>query len=240
MQAAAALSEDILALQRRQDKLVRSYDRLVRKIAWKVMSKLPDGQTAVECDDLFTIGMLGLFEADRSYDAGAGQSFESFAEFRIRGAMLDELRKRDFFPRRLRAKANKLQRAEAALKRTLGRDPSHMELAESLKISAERLHQLRRETMPYSFVEQSDPSLSLRDTSEEPDRLLEQEELRAVLIASLERLSEREKLVLDLYFIQELTQREIAGILALTEGRISQVKSSALIHLRELLADSLS
>jgi RNA polymerase sigma factor FliA len=94
--------------------------------------------------------------------------------------------------------------------------------------------------MPYSFVEQSDPSLSLRDTSEEPDRLLEQEELRAVLIASLERLSEREKLVLDLYFIQELTQREIAGILSLTEGRISQVKSSALIHLRELLAGSLS
>lgn len=240
MQASTAPATNIHALRQRQEQLARSYERLVRKVAWKLMTKLPDGQNTVECDDLYTIGMMGLFEADRTFDETVGQTFESFAEFRIRGAMLDELRKRDFFPRRLRTKANKLHRAELSLKATLGRDPSHVELAEALKMSPGELHQLRCETMPYTFVDQSDPSLTLQDPNDEPDRRMEQEELRALLIMSLEQLSEREKLVLDLYYIQELTQREIAGILGLTEGRISQIKSSAITHLRGLLIGKLN
>lgn len=239
MQAAKSLPQEIEAQKKHQEQLARQYERMVRKIAWKVLTKLPEGQSAVECDDLFTIGMMGLLEADRTYDASVGQPFESFAEFRVRGAMLDELRRRDFFPRRLRAKANRLHRAEQAFKHKHGREATQEELALVLGVTVGKLYALRQETLPYSFVEHTDPTLSLQDGSAEPDLRMEQEELRAVLLGALEGLGEREQLVLDLYYIQELTQREIASVLGLTEGRVSQIKSNALKHLRALLADVL-
>lgn len=239
MQTAKSLPQEIDAQKKHQEQLARQYEHMVRKIAWKVLAKLPEGQVVVECDDLFTIGMMGLLDADRTYDPALGQPFESFAEFRVRGAMLDELRRRDFFPRRLRAKANQLHRAEQAFKQKHGREATQEELASALGVTVGKLCTLRQETLPYSFVEHTDPTLSLQDGGVEPDLRLEQEELRAVLLEALEALGEREQLVLDLYYIQELTQREIASVLALTEGRVSQIKSNALKQLRVLLADLL-
>lgn len=223
----------------RHEALVNDYDKLVRKIAYRVLRRLPEDQISVELDDLINIGMLGLFDADSKYDPEAGQSFESFAEFRIRGAMLDELRKRDFFPRRLRAKANKLQRTEQKLRAELGREPSDEEIYTRMELTLEQYQKLRRETLPYSFVDQSDPTIQLRDNSQSPYQAVFELERHHVLVDALERLSDREQLILDLYFNQEFAQREIAQLLELTEGRISQIKSAALKKLRTMLREEL-
>jgi RNA polymerase sigma factor for flagellar operon FliA len=232
-------TESATSQARHHEELVNNYHTLVRKIAYRVLRKLPDDQISVELDDLVNIGMLGLFDADTKYDPEAGQSFESFAEFRIRGAMLDELRKRDFFPRRLRAKANRLQRAETKLRTELGREPTKEELCEEMDLTLEQFQKLRRDTLPYSFVDQSDPTIQLRDDSQSPYQAVFELERHHVLVAALERLSDREQLILDLYFNQEFAQREIAQLLDLTEGRISQIKSAALKKLRGILREEL-
>lgn len=221
----------------RRHELVEQYANLVQRVAYRVLRKLPDGQTSVELEDLFSIGVLGLFDADRKYRPEAGQSFESFAEFRIRGAMLDELRKRDFFPRRLRAKANKLQKAETLLRKSLGREPTVEELAHALEMTVPKLHRLRHAVLPYSFVDQGDPAIQLSCGNPNPFNVVVDLENHQLLTEALARLSEREQLVLDLYFQQDMTQREIAGLLNLTEGRISQIKSASLKKLRGLLAE---
>ncbi len=212
--------------------LVNNYNKLVRRIAYRVLRKLPQHQISVELDDLINIGMIGLFEADGKFNPDAGQSFESFAEFRIRGAMLDELRKRDFFPRRLRAKANRLQRAEKTLKLELGRDATEEELAEKMDMSVDALIKLQHETMPYSFVDQSDPTIQLRADEPSSFQHIAEQQRQEVLTELLETLPKREQIILDLYFNQEISQREIAQMLDLTEGRISQIKSMALEKLR--------
>ena len=216
--------------------LVHEHERLVQRIAYRVLRKLPHDQTNVELDDLVNIGMIGLFEADAKFNPEAGQSFESFAEFRIRGAMLDELRKRDFFPRRLRAKANKIQRAIRALRSELEREPQEAEIAERLKVGVEEYVKMQRETMPYSFVDQSDPTIQLR--CEEPSSFaaLAQTQRKEALALALTSLSKREQIILDLYFNEEISQREIAQMLDLTEGRISQIKSASLMKLRAYFA----
>ena len=217
--------------------LVESHGALVKKVAHRVLRRLPAGQISVELDDLVHIGVLGLFEAHWKYDPEAGQSFESFAEFRIRGAMLDELRKRDFFPRRLRAKANKIQRAQRKLSKEIGRDPTTEEMAREMNMSVEQFLKIRRETRPYSFVDQSDPTIQLRDTQQSPFDAVSQVERHQLLAQALLKLTAREQLILDLYFNQDFAQREIAQMLELTEGRISQIKSASLKKLRGLLQE---
>lgn len=234
MQTVQSLPTQDNLIAKRHDLVVR-YKKLVSRVAYRVLRRLPEGQTSVEHEDLVSIGVLGLFDADRKYRPEAGQSFESFAEFRIRGAMLDELRKRDFFPRRLRAKANRLQKTEAKLRAELGRDPSHDEIAKELEMTPEKLHQLRHSVLPYSFIEQGDPAIQLRCSEPTPFDQVSEMQDHAILTNALLKLSEREQLVLDLYFQQEMTQREIATILDLTEGRISQIKSAALRKMRNLL-----
>ncbi len=231
----AAIAADHAATQLHHTQLVEEYAPLVRKIAYRVLRRLPEDQISVELEDLVNIGMLGLFEADGKYDPEAGQSFESFAEFRIRGAMLDELRKRDFFPRRLRAKANKLQKAERKLRSALNRDPSDEEVAAELNISTTQLQKVRRETQPYSFVDQSDPTIQLRADRDTPFQIVEQMQRHHQLQEALLKLTDREQMILDLYFNQDFAQREIAQMMELTEGRISQIKSAALKKLRGYL-----
>lgn len=230
MSAAHALTAQ--ETQAHYAELVATYDKLVRRIAYRVLRKLPQDQINVELDDLINIGMIGLFEADAKFDVNAGQSFESFAEFRIRGAMLDELRKRDFFPRRLRAKANRVQRAEQTLRVELGREPQNVEIAEHLDMSVQSLVKLRSDIMPYSFVDQSDPTIQLRSEGPSCVQTIAATQRQQMLAEVIATLPKREQIILDLYFNQDISQREIAQMLELTEGRISQIKSMALEKLR--------
>lgn len=216
--------------------LVVQYGALVQRVARRMLRRLPNYQITVDLDDLVSIGMMGLFEAHAKYDPEVGQRFESFAEYRVRGAMLDELRRRDFFPRRLRAKANTLRQAEEKLRVQLKRDPTPEELASALDMSVEELRRAQYETAPYTFVDRDDPSVQLRDTQPSPFARIADRQRAELLLDAIKLLPDREQLILDLYFNQEMSQRQIAGILDLTEGRISQLKTGALKKLKAHLA----
>ena len=221
----------------RHEELVQKHHQLVRHIAYRVFRNLPSSQVNVDLEDLVQIGIMGLFEADEKFDHNAGQNFQSFAEFRIRGAMLDELRKRDFFPRRLRAKANRIARTGRQLRAELGREANEEEMATRLEISTSQLRTWRHQTAPYSFIEESDPLIQLKSHTPRADETLQKIELHHQLLDALGSLPERERILLDLYFNQEISQRDIAEIMGLTEGRISQLKSQALRKLRAYMLE---
>lgn len=215
--------------------LVEQYGRLVRTVARRIWRRLPPHARGFEEDDLVSVGIIGLLDAHDRYEERDGIAFESFAEFRIKGAILDEIRRHDFFPRRLRAKANKLRRAEAQIEAREKRSATDDEVAEVMEMTTEEVRKLRGEVAPYSFVDTDDECITLRSPFPNPDRLLLEKELRQRLVKALDALGERHKLVLDLYYNQELKLKEIAEVLEVSEGRVSQLKSEAVRNVRDLL-----
>lgn len=211
--------------------LVETHAPLIRRVVRRIYRRLPPHTRGFDEEDLFSVGVMGLLDAEERYDPSSGASFKTFAEFRIKGAILDEVRRHDFFPRRLRAKANKLARVEAGLERELGRPPREDEVAARLELSLEELASLRDEVAPYAFVA-PDEAMPLRAEQPRADELLAKRQLRERLLALLEELPEREQIILDLYFNRELTLAEIGEILDYSSGRISQLKSKALATLR--------
>jgi RNA polymerase sigma factor for flagellar operon FliA len=212
--------------------LVEQYGALVRTVAHRIWRRIPEHARGFEEEDLVSVGVIGLIRAYERYEERDGVSFASFAEFRIKGAMLDEIRRHDFFPRRLRAKANKLQRAEARLEKELGRAASNEEVAEALEMSTAQLAKLRAKIAPYSFVDNQDPCITLQSSFPDPSRVLLQKELREKMVELLKELPRRQQILLDLYFNKDLKLREIGEILEVSEGRVSQLKSAALRHVR--------
>lgn len=215
--------------------LVRKHEALVRAVAKRIFRRLPNHVRGFEEDDLYSVGMLGLFEAHARYEERPDATFEAFAEYRIKGAILDEVRRHDFFPRRLRAKANELQRATRKLEGELKRPPTQEELACELGLEVGELERLQSRVAPYRFVEHDMPSLDLRSAADRQDAVLAQKQRQEILVAVLRELPEREQTVLDLYFNKELKLREIADILGVTEGRVCQIKSEALERARKRL-----
>lgn len=220
--------------ERERRELVARFGSLVRTVARRIYRRLPDYARGFEEEDLVSVGVIGLLEAQKRYDKGSETPFETFAEYRIKGAILDELRRHDFFPRRLRAEANKLERTEGELVEELGREPEEREVAEAMGLSLDELARLRDKVAPYSFVE-PDGAGPMRSEGGSPEELLRRKRRRRRLVEELGRLEEREQLVLDLYYNREYTLAEIGELLELSPGRISQLKKSALGVLRERL-----
>lgn len=213
--------------------LVEQHGRLVRTVAHRIWRRIPEHARGFEEEDLVSVGIIGLLKAHERYEERDGVSFASFAEFRIKGAILDEIRRHDFFPRRLRAEANKLRKAEASLEKALGRTPTDDEVAGELDMTAAKLTKLRAKVAPYSFVGDSDPCVTLQSHFPDPSRVVLEKELREHLVEVLEELPNRQQILLDLYFNKDLKLREIAEILEVSEGRVSQLKSAALATLRD-------
>jgi len=217
----------------RKNRLAHEHSEMVRTVARRLRTRagVQHQNTLVEEDDLVSVGMLGLFDAHKRFDPEEGSEFLKFAEFRIKGAMLDELRRRDVMPRRLRAKWRKLKRTETSLEADLGRDATECEIAEGLGVSVSKLAALRQDIECHLPVSASVgiPMVSRRPG---PEACLEVKERYAQLAEAIESLPERDQLVLDLYFMRELTLREIAEIIEVTEGRVSQIKSAAIGKLR--------
>jgi RNA polymerase sigma factor for flagellar operon FliA len=220
------------AAQEARRQIVEEHAGLVRTVARRIYRRLPSYARGFDEEDLVSAGILGLLEAHERFDEDAGIPFPTFAEFRVKGAILDELRRHDFFPQRLRRKANKLQKTEKQLEQDLGRPPTDDEVAEEMELSSEELVKLRNETKAYSFVDSDDAHITLRSPNPDPLFLVRAKELRNELIKQLKDLPDREKLVMDLYFNRELMLKEIADILGVTEGRVSQIKSAAIKRLR--------
>lgn len=195
-------------------------------------------------DDMKSAGMLGLIDAANKFDPGKNILFKTFAEHRIRGAILDEMRKLDWFSRSLRDKQNRIARTIISLERILGRSPEDFEIANALDVPIDDYHKMLSEVSHLGCVslnetlDHSEEGRSFLDTliddrkATMPADRLENHELTRLIAGALEELSEKERIVISLYYYEELTQKEIAEILQVSEGRISQLHSQALIKLK--------
>jgi RNA polymerase sigma factor for flagellar operon FliA len=188
--------------------------------------------------DLTQAGVIGLLDAAEKFDRAKGVRFRTYAELRIRGAILDSLRSLDWVPRSLRRQRRELQRAESRLEATLGRKPSDEELASVMELSLDELgaarERVRRAEIASFGTESFDRvvALTVDPLSPNPHEVLERREIEALLAHAIERLSARERLVLTLYYHEELTMKEVGGILGVNESRVSQIHSKAVAKLR--------
>ncbi len=224
--------------------LVRQHAPLVRRIALHMAARLP---AEVELDDLIQSGTLGLLEAAQKFQFGTGASFETFAGYRIRGAILDELRRGDWAPRSVHRSGRELQQTRMTLEQELGRAPSAGEMAARLDIPVEEYQRLADDTSLTHLVsldeggdDEDGVSSALRALVSPlvgPSSAVEKQDLARHLAAAIRTLPERDQLVLSLYYTEELHQHEIGEVLGVTESRVSQLHSRALKALRESLAD---
>ncbi len=229
-----------------KDKILAEYTSLVKYTAQRIGLNLPK---SVELGDLIGSGVFGLIKAVETFDLSLGFKFETFATHKIRGAILDELRAQDWVPRSIRTKSKKLQNTYAKLEQELGRIPYDDEVADALGITMSEFESLLGEVAPTTIVslEESLPerggegkSLSLIDTITDPagsDPLKElgYQEVKRILKETIGELPEKEKLVVALYHYEELTLKEIGQVLGITESRVSQIHSKAMIKLRSRL-----
>jgi RNA polymerase sigma factor for flagellar operon FliA len=198
-------------------------DRTARKLAARSAG-------AVSADDLWSAGALGLLDAARRFDAGRDVRFETYAEHRIRGAMLDEIRRMDHLPRRLRDQAEQVERARARLGQALHREPTAEELSEDLGIGFEELAALHGLAEPPVFRLDR-----LEGAGVPSDEQVAGRELASSLARAVEALPERQQLVLSLHYVEGLTYRAIAKVLEVSEPRVCQIHGEAVARLRAIL-----
>lgn len=219
--------------------VVEEYAYLVNRIAYKMASRLPSN---VELDDLKSVGVIGLIDAAEKYEAGRG-SFKAYAEIRIRGAILDELRSLDWVPRSVRQLNNSLARTRRGLEAELGRRSTDAELAARVGVSVpELLEQSERaramcvvsyESLGSAGEEGRDFLESVADPKQlDPETMKVDEERASVMLKAVQTLPERMRLVLSLYYFEDFNLREIGDLLGVTESRISQLHSAAVDRVR--------
>ena len=226
---------------RQAEDLVRSHAPLVKKIALHLMARLPD---SVLLDDLMQAGMIGLLEAASKYDPGRGASFETYAGIRIRGAIVDEIRRGDWVPRSVHRNARRVAEAIKQVEAREGRDARDFEVAEALGMSLAEYHGCLNDAIGgrlFSLDELSesgDPRLE-EDSAPEGNPLsgIQDQAFRKNLAEAIESLPEREQLVLALYYQEEMNLKEIGAVLGVSESRISQIHSQAALRLRSRLTD---
>jgi RNA polymerase sigma factor for flagellar operon FliA len=206
-----------------------------------MMGRLPD---SVQVDDLIQAGMIGLLEAARKYDGGKGASFETYAGIRIRGAMLDEIRKGDWAPRSVHRNSRRISNAIKQVESEKGRDAEDAEVAACLGVSQEEYHSILKDSAGcrlFSYEEAVEKSESGYDMFEEsspsPVAGIERDAFQKHLAEAISHLPEREQLVLALYYDEELNLKEIGAVLGVSESRVSQLHSQAAARLRARLGD---
>jgi RNA polymerase sigma factor for flagellar operon FliA len=224
---------------RNQDEIVDKHAPLVKRIAYHLMSRLPP---SVQADDLIQAGMIGLLEASKNYDAGQGASFETYAGIRIRGAMLDEIRRNDWAPRSVHRKARKLADAVRQIENRERRDARDHEVAEELNLTLDEYHQILQDASGYLVMSFDDMGMENETiASELADRTpgmidrVQNEAFKISLSDAITSLPDRERLVMTLYYDEELNLREIGAVIGVSESRVSQIHSQALIRLQARL-----
>ncbi len=215
--------------------LIREHMSLVNRIAHHLAARLP---ASVEVDDLIQTGMLGLLDAAKNYNPGRGASFETYAGIRIRGAMLDELRRCDWAPRSVQRKARQLAEATRVVENQKQGHASDGEVAEQLGLNIQEFHAMARDASVYRVVcFESDETLDVDDYGEAgPEEAMHNSAFHGELARGISNLPEREKLVMSLYYDEELNLREIGEVLGVSESRVCQIHNQALNRLRARLA----
>ena len=227
-----------------KDQLIMEYAPLIKFIAQKIAMRLPSN---IELDDLISSGVIGLMDAMDKYDPSRDNKFKTYAEFRIRGSILDELRAQDWVPRSIRDKAKSLDRTVVKLETELGRSPTDEEICEKMGLTKADFYSLVNEVRPVSLLsidEQATFSnvdkkslLDLLDSCKinNPLSQLNLKAVKGIVTNAIEELPERQRLVLSLYYYEDLNLKEIGKVLRVTESRVSQLHAQAILRLRTKL-----
>jgi RNA polymerase sigma factor for flagellar operon FliA len=230
-----------------RQRLLNKYLPLVRTVAARMAMGFP---RSVELTDLVNTGVIGLIEAFGNFDPARGVKFETYAVPRIRGAILDELRALDWVPRSTRAKSREIERATVHLENELGRPPENAELAKHMKITEEELH-LAIDDVSSTAILSLDDVVYREDDNRQVPRIemvkdftthsilgeIEKGELRSFLVVAMDRLTDQEKLVIALYYYEELTLKEIGEVMSISESRVSQIHTRAVMKLRNMVRE---
>lgn len=223
------------------DELMTQHASLVKRIAYHLMGRLPSN---IQQDDLIQAGLVGLFEAIKGYDCSRGASFETYARIRIQGAMIDEVRRGDWTPRSVYRKSRQLSEAIRKIEVREGRDAKAIEVAELLEMDINDYNNLVSEAagcQVLSYEDLSGIDIGQHETSSceqrDPGKQLEESDFRHGLADKISGLPERERLVMALYYDEELNLREIGDVLGVSEGRVCQIHGQALVRLRARMSD---
>ncbi len=227
-----------------ENALVEKYLPLVAAVVGRVAMNLPEW---VDQNDLYSAGLIGLLQALRNYDPGCGATFETYARMRVRGAMFDELRRMDWVPRSVHDKARKIQNVMSELEQRLGAAPTEEQMAKALKMPLSEYNNLLNEVRPAAFVCLDSVSASENEDGgdlyevimdpgvEGPMEKVSQHELKRLVYDRLKDLPDMQRKVMALYYGEDLHLREIAEVFGLTESRISQIHTQAIISIRAYL-----
>jgi RNA polymerase sigma factor for flagellar operon FliA len=214
---------------------------LVKRIAYHLSNRLPD---SVQVDDLIQTGMLGLLEAIKHYDATQGASFETYAGIRIRGAMLDEIRRFDWTPRSVHKKARMVSDAIRTIENKTGSEAKDVDIAEQLGIAMDEYQHILQDSISCRMFSVEELSQTgdhygdeFKSMEDEPLDGLSRDGFQRALADAIMRLPERERLVISLYYDDELTMREIGEVLNISEARVSQISTQAVLRLRSRLSE---
>lgn len=232
-----------------RDQLILDYAPLIRFVAQRIAARLPAN---IEIDDLISSGVIGLMDAIEKYDPTRDNKFKTYAEFRIRGAILDELRAQDWVPRSVRDKAKRIERAFQELEQKLGRAATDHEVSEALQMPLEEYFEMVSKVKAVTLLSIDDLSgpgqsdrRSLLDSIENPSSKnpfaqLKSKGVRELLMKHIDELPEKQKLVLSLYYYEDLNLKEIGRILDVTESRVSQLHTQAVLRLRSKIKNLLT
>lgn len=226
-----------------RERLIREFAPMVRAMAHRLAFRLP---AYLDVEDLTSVGVMGLMDAMTKYDPRREANFKTYAEFRIRGAMLDEIRSMDWVPRSVHERVGLLQRTESSLMRRLGRPPTDEELAAALDMSVDQLADFMAAaqgavvmSLEDIGVQDSDGDKIVRmlvDTQHpDPLSLVVTQRIRTSLEDAIDILPEKERLVLTLYYVEELTMKEIGAVLGITESRVCQIHAKTILRLKAQL-----
>jgi len=227
-----------------ENALVQKYLPLVSAVVNRLAMTLPEH---VDHDDLYSVGLIGLLQALRNYNPACGTSFETYARVRVRGAMLDELRRMDWVPRTIHEKARRIKAVLGELEQKLGKTPTEAQMAKAMNISVDEYQELLDEVRPAAFVcldavnasEEGDSGplyeVIADQTSEGPVEKVSNNELKQVIFERLKELPEMQRKVLALYYLEDMHLREIAEVFKLTESRICQIHAQAILAIRSYL-----
>ncbi len=225
-----------------KDAQLRHYAPMVKRLAHHLLAKLPAN---IEYDDILQAGMIGLMDAIGRYEEGQGTQFETYANQRIRGAMLDELRSNDWLPRSVRKNQRAIQKVMSLLEHRLGRAATESEVAREMKLPLDQYQELLQDAKglqlfyfdDYGNDEESGSYLDrhVADTASDPATILNDKRFKNELVKNIDDLPEREKQLMGLYYEQDLNFREIAAVMGVTESRICQLHAQAVNRLRAQL-----
>ncbi len=229
-----------------RDKLIQEYAPKIKYMAYRLSYRL---QPDIDIDDLISAGIIGLMDAMDKYDPSKETLFKTYAEFRIRGAMLDEIRAMDWVPRSVKEKSGLLYKTISSLEKELGRPPSEEEIAAALKMNINEYQDFLTQARSSSMISIEDLGMNREDsdrdmleTIRDPEKrdplsLLMTKDRQKTLTSAIDNLPEKERKVVSLYYYNELTMKEIGRILEVTESRVSQLHTQAMIRLKGKLKE---